>query len=152
MGSGVSLPSVNAAEKDQSEYENSSIHGANSLPRQRSTSGLIIILEQEFLFKKFRKFVNETWVPANYLETSSYYKFQAKTIALNCIDFYTDVRDFSRIPPSGFQSFRACHIYEKYIMHGAVRQVPMSPIVVDECSDLLLGGKVYISIHVSLYI
>ena len=89
-----------------------------------STGGLQILLQQTFLRESFRSFVKTTWVPVFSSDTTPLYRSSARSWALNCVDFLTDVRDFNLMQVnSGFQSYRAQHIFEKYIMHGAVLQV-----------------------------
>ena len=36
---------------------------------------------------------------------------------------YNLIADFNDIPRCGFQQFRACGIFEKYLMHGATHNV-----------------------------
>ena len=89
-----------------------------------STAGLQMLLQQQFLRERFRDFVSAHWVPAN--DNNDFSSFSAcdpRLIALNCIEFWTDVQDFSFIEHSPFQQYRACYIYEKYIMHGAANLV-----------------------------
>jgi hypothetical protein len=50
----------------------------------------------------------------------------SRVIAMNCVDFLADVQDFAHIQKSAFRSYRACHLFEKYIMHGAIRQVHLA--------------------------
>ena len=89
-----------------------------------STGGLQILLQQNFLRESFRSFVKQTWTPTVSSDTMTNFKNNAQTIALNCIDFLTDVRDYNLMTTNSlFQSYRANHIFEKYIMHGAIIQV-----------------------------
>lgn len=81
------------------------------------TGGLQLILEQAFLRANFRSFVENTWIPSNN-DNSVFYLSEAKNISINCIDFWTDIKDFTAIKQCSFQKYRACHIYEKYVMHG----------------------------------
>ena len=61
---------------------------------------------------------------------------------MNFYDFWLDTSDYSELPKSPFQSYRACFIFEKYLMHGASRSVPVTTNVIDECSEILFGGGV----------
>lgn len=89
-----------------------------------STGGLQILLQQTFLRESFRGFIKQKWMPNVNSDTNQGFKNSARMYALNCIDFLTDVRDFYSIQNNSlFQSYRACHIFEKYIMHSAVQQV-----------------------------
>jgi hypothetical protein len=95
--------------------------------RYPSTGGLQILLQQTFLRESFRGFVKQTWVPA--LQQESQSSEGVRSLALNSLDFLTDVRDFNMMQNNSlFQSYRAGHIFEKYIMHGAAQQVS-SPFV-----------------------
>jgi hypothetical protein len=89
-----------------------------------STGGLCILLHQANLRDDFRTFVSTEWVPS---EKNSNFKSYSQTnprkIALNCVDFWTDVQDFTNMKASGFQEYRASHVYEKYIMHGCSHPV-----------------------------
>lgn len=90
-----------------------------------STGGLQILLQQSFLRESFRSFVKQTWSPLLSNDSTPYFRSHARTLALNCIDFLTDVRDLHLMHNNSlFQSYRACHIFEKYLMHGATQQVP----------------------------
>ena len=89
-----------------------------------STAGLQMLLQQQFLRDRFRDFVSVHWIPANdNNDFSGFSSCDPRLIALNCIEFWTDVQDFSFIEHSPFQQYRACYIYEKYIMHGAAHLV-----------------------------
>ena len=91
-----------------------------------STGGLQILMQKEFLRPVFRSFVQTTWTPAFSPDTSDAFRNNARTWALNCIDFLADVRDFNLMHHNSvFQSYRGAHIFEKYIMHGAVLQVSL---------------------------
>jgi hypothetical protein len=87
-----------------------------------STGGLQLQLQQDKLRDNFRLFVYLHWSPS-FRGSSTYFKSNAKAIAINCLDFWIDVKDFSKIKSSSFQIYRACFIFEKYLMHGAVKQV-----------------------------
>ena len=91
-----------------------------------STGGLQILMQQAFLRESFRSFVKQNWIPA--LHNEALNNEGVRALALNSLDFLTDVRDFNMMQNNSlFQSYRACHIFEKYIMHGAVQQVrPLS--------------------------
>jgi hypothetical protein len=87
-----------------------------------STGGLQILMQQAFLRESFRSFVKQSWIPALHNEAQS--NEGVRALALNSLDFLTDVRDFNMMQNNSlFQSYRACHIFEKYIMHGSVQQV-----------------------------
>jgi len=89
-----------------------------------STGGLQILLQQTFLRESFRSFVKNTWVVVFSADTTPLFRNNARQWALNCVDFLTDVRDFNLMHNNSiFQCYRAHHIFEKYIMHGAVLQV-----------------------------
>jgi hypothetical protein len=83
-----------------------------------STGGLQMILQQPVLRRKLRSFINDNWTPQGGQHQES-----ARTIACNCLDFWTDAKDFSKLKASPFRSYRAAYLFEKYLMHGAVRQV-----------------------------
>lgn len=94
-----------------------------------STGALEVLLQQPNLRQRFRDFIINYWVPAIKSESSIYFKSNARSIALNCLDFWVDSRDFSKLGKSSFQIYRACYIFEKYVMYGAgqhVRSMRMS--------------------------
>lgn len=85
------------------------------------TLDLQYVMQQPFLRWSLRDFtVNHTKYA---LSQSSKSLAHTKIISMNCIDFWTDVLDFAMIKQSSFQRYRACHIFEKYIMHGASQKV-----------------------------
>ena len=85
-----------------------------------SSGGLQLLLEQNELRENLKDFILTKWVPCmSDEEFQKYVQISPRTLALNCIDFWADVQDFLRIEPSLFQLFRAYHLFEKYIMHGA---------------------------------
>jgi hypothetical protein len=88
----------------------------------QSTGGLQLVLQQSVLRDAFRTFIHQQWNPAN-RDNTSYFVSQARTIAANCLDFWTDARDFCKIKKSAFRTYRAVFIFEKYLMHGAAKQV-----------------------------
>jgi hypothetical protein len=79
-----------------------------------------MLLEQEYLRESLRDFISTQWKPSiSDDDFQKYVQISPSTLAMNCIDFWTDVQDFTAIESSLFQSFRACHIFERYIVHGA---------------------------------
>lgn len=90
----------------------------------QSTGGLQLILQQTTLRRKFREFIELKWEPVASGATS-YYLQNARNIAMNFLDLWIDIRDFCKLRDSPFRSFRAVHIFEKYLMHGAERSVQM---------------------------
>jgi len=109
-----------------------------SLP---STSMLLTILQQPYLLSNFKIYVEEKWKPLIKDDDpfNMNYRLHAKDIALNSIEFWLDCRDFSMIQKSHFKTYRACYIFEKYLMHGATKHVPISANVIDECSEAIFG-------------
>ena len=75
-------------------------------------------------------------------DSTDYYRSEGRNISINFYDFWLDASDYSEIPKSAFQSYRACFIFEKYLMHGASRTVPITTNVIDECSEVLFGGGI----------
>lgn len=96
------------------------------------------MLRQSQLRTKICQFVNVKWEPTLVL---GYSKDQIKKVAINNIYFCCDVADFGSIPQSYFQYIRAYHIYEKYVIHGALNQVLISPNTIDECADVLMNSN-----------
>lgn len=136
MGSGASKGfrrKIGAIYIEEQEQPNSS--EKKHLP---STYDLQMILTQSHMSEKLRDFVQNKWTPPKVDDV--YYSSTGKTIALNFIDFLSDSRDFLVIPPSNFQYYRACHIFQRYIMHGATKQIPLKITVVDDCTKALFGG------------
>ena len=85
-----------------------------------STAGLQLLLEQEYLRENLRDFISTQWTPClSDDDFQKYVQISPRTLAMNCVDFWTDIQDYAKIKPSLFQSFRAHHIYERYIVHGA---------------------------------
>ena len=96
------------------------------------------MLRQSQLRAKITQFVTLKWEPTLVL---GYSKDQIKKLALNNVNFCCDVADFGQIPQSYFQYIRAYHIYEKYVIHGALNQVLISPNTIDECADVLMNSS-----------
>jgi len=71
------------------------------------TGGLVLVLNQAFLRESFRQFVSSAWVPSTGSDMNANFSSSARTIGLNFIDFWIDVKDYSGIPRSAFRSFRA---------------------------------------------
>ena len=93
-----------------------------------SAGGLQLLLEQSELRENLRDFISTQWIPCmSDEEFQKYVQISPRTLALNCIDFWADVQDFLKIDPSLFQLFRACHLFEKYIVHGASHLVGKRP-------------------------
>lgn len=91
-----------------------------------STAGLQLLLEQEFLRENLRDFISTQWTPnLSDEDFQKYVQISPRTLAMNCVDFWTDIQDYAKIKPSLFQSFRAHHIYERYIVHGASHLVSL---------------------------
>lgn len=107
-----------------------------------SSSHLLLLLQQQYLRATFIKFIEEKWIPPIYKDDplNKNYSREAKTIALNFIEFWLDCKDFSLICKSNFKNYRACHIFEKYLMHGASKLLPVSANVIDECSESIFNG------------
>lgn len=87
-----------------------------------STGGLQLILQQRSLRVNFHNFILYDWVPSEQCLVNSS-KADVQEIALNCLSFWLDVRDYCKLRPSLFQIHRAGFLFEKYLMHGAVMQV-----------------------------
>jgi hypothetical protein len=119
------------------KYDESSL---NKLP---STSHLLLLLQQPYLRASFRSYI-EKWIPAESKDDPNFH-LQARTIALNCIEFWLDCKDFSMIHKSSFKTYRACYIFEKYLMHGATKHLPISANVIDECSEAIFSGTIEIT-------
>jgi len=107
-----------------------------------SSSHLLLILQQQYLRASFIRFVEEKWIPPVNKDDplNKNYSREAKTIALNFIEFWLDCKDFSLICTSNFKNYRASHIFEKYLMHGASKLLPISANVIDECSENIYSG------------
>lgn len=88
----------------------------------QSTGSLQLLLQQKVLRDNFKEFINLQWAPSPH-GNSSYYRANARNIATSCLEFWIDVRDFCKIKRSPFRTYRACFIFEKYLMHGATKQV-----------------------------
>ena len=121
------------------------------------------VLKDSLARDKLRRFILNTWVPIRskafsqshvclyicnlnlcyYIfigkDSSDLFKSEATTIAINFFDFWLDSGDYSELPKSAFQSYRACFIFEKYLMHGASHNVSITTNVIDECSQTLFG-------------
>jgi hypothetical protein len=87
-----------------------------------STGNLQILLQQKYLRHNFLKFITTSWNPSpdvglNNIETNE------KETAINCLSFWMDVKDFVKLVPSTFQAYRAGFLFEKYLMHGALKHV-----------------------------
>ena len=103
-----------------------------------SSGGLQILLLQEYLRRSFRDFISLSWTPSLCEdEINKYIQISPRTLGLNCVDFWTDVQDYISIRSGHFQFYRASHIYEKYIMHGASHAIPIPTTVIDECTDII---------------
>ena len=105
------------------------------------------------LLFSFKDFIADTWVPSEVIlktkdaacsneggnnDGSASY---AKIIANNCVDFLADVEDLKLIPRSPFRNYRMCHVFEKFIMHGAIRHVSSLTLTISDnslSSSLLL--------------
>lgn len=72
-------------------------------PVLSSTGGLQIVLQQHFLRENFRNFVSNQWCSSNKSDQNSNVTVTERAFALNCIDFWTDLRDFNCITKSSFQ-------------------------------------------------
>ena len=72
-------------------------------PILSSTGGLQIVLQQHFLRENFRNFVSKHWCSSNKSDQNSNITVTERAFALNCIDFWTDLRDFNCITKSSFQ-------------------------------------------------
>ena len=72
----------------KSTYVSSDIVLENSASLEASSAiSLQHVLEQPFLNESFRDFISTQWVPNN-KEKNSYYKFEAKSIALSFLEFW----------------------------------------------------------------
>jgi hypothetical protein len=114
MGCGATKEVVQQA---RSEFASLSCHIA-----LQSTGGLQLVLQQSVLRKAFKKFVQLQWVPSASTGTDFIIQ-QSRETATNCLDFWTDTRDFCKIKRSTFRTYRAVFLFEKYLMHGAAKQV-----------------------------
>jgi len=110
-------------------------NGEHSLP------DLEEILKHNYSRKNFRNYIAHSWVPSQ-KDSTDFYKSESKSIAINCMDFWLDAHDYVSIPNSPFQSFRACFIFEKYLMHGASHQVQITTNAIDDIAESLFGGSV----------
>jgi hypothetical protein len=99
------------------------------------------ILQHNYSRKNLRNYIASSWIPSQ-KEPNDFYKSESKNIAMNFMDFWLDANDFCAIPNSPFQSFRACFIFEKYLMHGASRQVLLTTNTIDDITESLFGGSV----------
>lgn len=113
----------------------------NQLNEVPSMNNLHTLLRESFFRQNLRNFILNTWIPIN-KENNDFYRSEAKGIAINFLDFCLDAQDYSLIPKSAFQSFRACFMFEKYLMHGASRHVPITTNVTDECAEILFGATI----------
>ena len=103
-----------------------------------SAGGLQLLLEQNELRENLRDFISTQWVPCmSEEEFQKYVQISPRTLALNCIDFWADVQDFLNIRPSLFQLYRAYHLFEKYIVHGASHLVSNSQKQKMKCTSEL---------------
>lgn len=94
--------------------------GKRKLPVEASTV-VKRLIENEFYRDELREFILLRWCPSKC--DSQYFRSNAREIALSCLDFWLDSKDFVKINCRIFQEYRACIIFEKYIMHGALQQV-----------------------------
>ena len=108
--------------------------GADEGPRR----SLQVILRSPLLVKRLVAYISDGWEPN--VSNSPHSKAHMKMVGLNCVEFISDVNDFKMIPPSSFHSYRAYYIYEKFILHGALRAIPIGPNVADGCADKLFSG------------
>ena len=83
-------------------------------------------------------------------DSNDFFKSEASAVAINFFDFWLDTNDYAELPKSAFQSYRACFLYEKYLMHGASRNVPITTNVTDECSQTLFGKNLDHLLNVDL--
>lgn len=111
------------------------VAGPNSLLSQ-STEALAKIVTSCFLLNKFKEFVITHWEPKCAAAEPSF-SSEGPMIAQNFIDFCCDVGDFRKLPKCLFQYFQASHIFQTYIMHGAVKRIPVSICISDEITDTL---------------
>lgn len=88
----------------------------------QSTGALQLILQQSTLRKAFKNYVESKWIPTD-KEGDALFCTRARALALYGVDFWTDTRDFCKIKRSPFRTYRAVFIFEKYMMHGAAKQV-----------------------------
>mmetsp|Transcript_23536 Transcript_23536/g.39976 ORF Transcript_23536/g.39976 Transcript_23536/m.39976 type:complete len:965 (-) Transcript_23536:251-3145(-) len=125
------------------------VHKCPSSPPLNSTASsqfreavLRVVCNQEL-----RRFVSLSWRPGaggGCSDQDAQFQAEGRAIALNFIDFVHEASDFAKIPECGFQYYRACHIFEKFLMHGAAYPVPLrgaSSRVADDCSAALYGGR-----------
>ena len=102
-------------ERNEEEYS------ANKIALQ-STGNLQLLLQQNTLRIMFKNFIETEWIPIHNNDDNFYINHSRNT-ASNCVDFWIDISDFNRIKPSAFRNYRAIFLYEKYLMHGATKQV-----------------------------
>ena len=141
MGSGASRY-INGAKNDLNADSKKNFDERSSLT---STAALQLLLEQEYLRENLRDFVSTQWEPSLSDEDfQKYVQLSPRTLAMNCVDFWTDIQDYSMIKPSLFQSFRANHIYERYVVHGASHLVS-NIIMLQNCFALIFFFEAIIS-------
>lgn len=88
------------------------------------------------MLKKLKDFLRSTWAP-ECTDDDAAFITEGPGIALNFVDFCCDVGDFRKLPTCFFQYFQAAHIYQTYIMHGAVKRIPISICISDDITDKL---------------
>ncbi len=140
MGSGVSRL-TNGAHSDSNDESKRNLEDKASLT---STAGLQLLLEQGYLRENLRDFISTQWTPSLSDEDfQKYVQISPRTLAMNCVDFWTDIQDYVTIKPSVFQSFRAHHIYERYVVHGASHLVS----IIDDIASKKTVEANFIPIH-----
>lgn len=87
----------------------------------KPTDELEIVLKNQETRDQFKEFILFDWNPKSNFEACFNYK--SRNLSINCIDLWVDIQNFAEIIPSSFQTYRACYIFEKYLMHGATRFV-----------------------------
>ena len=102
----------------------------------RATEALSLVMTNPYMLKKLKLFVAKSWLPQS-SDSDPSYTAEGPAVAVNFIDFCCDVGDFRKLPACLFQYFQASHIYQTYIMHGAVKRIPISICISDEITDRL---------------
>lgn len=87
------------------------------------------MLQQIHLRRLFKEFIKTEWKPPSWSTDNVFLIQQARNSAVNCLDFWTDTRDFCKIRQCSFRTFRSVFLFEKYLMHGASKQVN-SPVII----------------------
>ena len=144
MGGSISYPLVSTFHKlldltwrkeGSSKSDSDRTEGPGEEGPRRS---LQVVMRSSSLLKKLAAYITDGWEPN--VSNSPHSKAHMKMVGLNCVEFISDVSDFKAIPPCAFHTYRAYYIYEKFIIHGALKAIPIGPNVADGCGDKLFSG------------